>query len=71
VQVLEETPSTAEQDWRQGNFELVDDTHVQVLLDHIRAACDTNIATARRLAGLREGRTVDAPEGRYLASARS
>src|SRR5713101_9157609 len=47
AQVLEETPPTAEQHGRQGDFKLVHDTHVQVLLDHIRSTRDANIATAR------------------------
>jgi hypothetical protein len=47
AQVLEETPPTAEQRGRQGDFKLVHDTHVQVLLDHIRSTRDANIATAR------------------------
>src|SRR5262249_22119289 len=49
AQVLEETPPTAEQHGRQGDFKLVHDTHVQVLLDHIRSTRDANIATARGL----------------------
>src|SRR5215213_3227194 len=47
AQVLEETPPTAEQHGRQSDFKLVHDTHVQVLLDHIRSTRDANIATAR------------------------
>src|SRR5260370_19660678 len=47
AQVLEETPPTAEQHGRQGDFKLVHDTHVQVLLDHIRSTRDANNATAR------------------------
>src|SRR5262249_13885894 len=43
---LEETPSTAEQHGCQGDFQLVDGTQVQVLLDHIRSARDANITTA-------------------------
>jgi hypothetical protein len=46
AQVLEETPPPAEQHGRQGDFKFVHDTHVQILLDHIRSACDTNIPTA-------------------------
>src|SRR5687767_10089531 len=46
AQVLEETPSAAEQYRRQGDFQLVDDTQIQVLLDHIRSTRDTNITTA-------------------------
>jgi hypothetical protein len=41
--------------------------NVQVLLDHVRAACDPNIATARRLSSLPEGTfrsVVDEVEGR-------
>src|SRR6185295_18185672 len=47
AQVLEETPPSAEQHRRQGDFKLVHDGHVQVLLDHIRSTRDANIATAR------------------------
>src|SRR5262249_25903821 len=47
AQVLEETPPTTEQHGRQGDFKLVHDTHVQVLLDHIRSTRDANIATGR------------------------
>src|SRR5688500_16679925 len=46
VQVLEKTSSAAEQYRRQGDFQLVDDTQIQVLLDHIRSTRDTNITTA-------------------------
>jgi hypothetical protein len=43
AQVLEETLPATEQHRRQGNFQLVDDTQVQVLLDYIRATRDTSI----------------------------
>src|SRR3977135_422996 len=48
AQVLEETPPAAEQHGGQGDFQLVNGTQVQVLLDHIRSTRDTNITTARR-----------------------
>src|SRR5215475_8206813 len=46
AQVLEETPPAAEQHGCQRDFQLVDDTQVQVLLDHIRSTRDTNVTTA-------------------------
>src|SRR5215475_11767173 len=46
AQVLEETPPAAEQHGCQRDFQLVDDTQVQVLLDHICSTRDTNITTA-------------------------
>src|SRR6266403_3780805 len=42
AQVLEETPPPAEQHGRQGDFKLVHDTHVQVLLAPIGCTRDTN-----------------------------
>ena len=39
-------PPAAEQHGCQGDFQLVNDTQVQVLLDHIRSTRDTNITTA-------------------------
>src|SRR5512144_1670689 len=67
AQVFEESSPTAEHYGHQGDFQLVDNTQVQVLLDHIRAACDPDIATARRLPGLPQGTfrsVVDEVEGR-------
>lgn len=54
AQVLEEAPPAAEQHGGQGDFHFVDDTQVQVLLDHVRAARDANIAATRRVPGLLE-----------------
>src|SRR3569832_968801 len=57
AQVLEETPPAAEHHGCQGDFQLVDDTQVQVLLDHVRSTRNTNIAIAgglpRQLQGTR------------------
>src|SRR4051812_11411701 len=67
AQVLEETPPTAEQHGRQGNFKLVHDIHAQVLLDHIRSTRDANIATARGFPRELEGAlrpVIDEVEGR-------
>src|SRR4051812_31618458 len=47
AQVLEETPPAPEQHGCQGDFQLFDDTKVQVLLDRVGSARDTDIATAR------------------------
>ncbi len=46
AQVLEKTPPAAEQHGRQGDFQLVNDIQIQVLLDHIRPTRDTNITAA-------------------------
>jgi hypothetical protein len=43
----QETYATAEGHRRHGDFEFIDDTEVQVLLDRIRAARNPNIATTR------------------------
>jgi hypothetical protein len=51
AQVLEETPAAAEQRGCQGDFQLVDDTQVQVLLDHVRSTRDTNITAAASTPG--------------------
>ncbi len=67
AQVFEQTPPTAEQHGRQGDFKLVDDTQVQELLDHIRSARDANVTTARRLPSEFEGTlrpVIDEEEGR-------
>lgn len=45
----------SEEHRRQGDFQFIDDTEVQVLLDHLRAARDANIATARSLSSLLKG----------------
>ena len=45
AQVLEKASATAEHHRRQGDCQFVDDARVQVVLDHIRAAHDANIAT--------------------------
>src|SRR5258705_5629959 len=45
AQVLEETPPSAEQHGCQGDFQLVDDAHAQVLLYHIGSTRDTDITT--------------------------
>src|SRR4051812_20965004 len=67
AQVLEETPPAAEQHGCQGDFQLVDDTQVQVLLDHIRSTRDTNVTTAcgfpSQLQGTRRP-LIDEVEGR-------
>jgi hypothetical protein len=41
--VLEEAPPAAEQQRDQGDFQFVDDTQGQVLLDHFRAARNANV----------------------------
>src|SRR6185295_12611668 len=67
AQVLEETPPSAEQHRRQRDFKLVHDTHVQVLLDHIRSTRDANIATARGFPSELEGTlrpVIDEVKGR-------
>src|SRR4051794_11807679 len=46
AQVLEETPPAAEENGCEGDLQLVDDTQVQVLLDHIRSPRDANVAAA-------------------------
>jgi len=53
--ILEEASSAAEQHRGQGDFQLVDDTQVQVLLEHVRTARDADIATVRRLPGSLKG----------------
>src|SRR5690348_8642363 len=45
-QVLEEAPPAAKDHRYQSDFQLVDHAEVQVLLDHVRSARDTNITTA-------------------------
>src|ERR1041385_8309752 len=55
AQVLEETTPASEQHRPQGDFKLVDDTHVRVLLDRSPPPRDANIATARRFPRELEG----------------
>jgi len=43
---VESTPPAAEQHRCQGDFQLINDTQVQVLLDPVRSTRDTNITTA-------------------------
>src|SRR6185437_3508385 len=55
AKVLEKTPPTAEQYGCQGDFQLLDDIQVQVLLDHIRSTRNTNVTAARRLPSQLQG----------------
>src|SRR5512138_2350503 len=55
AQVLEQASPAEEQHGCQGDFQLLDDSHVQVLLDHVRATRDANITTARRSPSQLEG----------------
>lgn len=67
VDVLEEPPSAAEEDRRQGDLELVHHPHAQVLPDDVGAAGDADVAAAGGLPRLRQsafGTVVDEVEGR-------
>lgn len=67
VDVLEEPPSAAEEDRRQGDLELVHHPHAQILPDDVGAAGDAHVAAAGGLLRLREGAfgtVVDEVEGR-------
>ncbi|MDT4834950.1 hypothetical protein FQZ97_686020 [compost metagenome] len=55
AQVLEEAPPATEQYRCHGDFQFVDDTQVQALLDHVRPTRDTNITAACGFQGQRQG----------------
>src|SRR5206468_6156954 len=46
AQVLEDTPPATEQHGCHGDLQLLDDSQIQVLLDHVRPTRNTNVATS-------------------------
>src|SRR5579862_832085 len=67
AQVLEQAPPAAEQHGCQGDFQLVNDTHGQVLLDHVGSTRDANITAVCGFPSELEGTlrpVIDEVEGR-------